>query len=278
MVPLCRLVAFSVASPVSPLSVSLASLIQIQLRLQIWSHRQIPIVIQVHFQVQIQVQIQINFRIHVQIQILAQMQVQIQFQVGIQLRTQMQMWFTFSFTFLSGFRFTFSWSCRRQLVQVVCRDLPNGGLGGTLLQRHVCPALAKVRAWIADHLIRNGHNLSSRAFLALARGLAHSCPSQQEQLQLRYFRVAQAVPFDPCWLSGFHCGRFPRPCQSLGWAFVVITRDGELVAAAYGAPPKWADTAQVAGSWVCKWRCSTCTFLRGCALIVIQCVWERNAR
>ena len=169
--PLCRLVAFSVASPVSPLSVSLASLIQIQLRLQIWSHRQIPIVIQVHFQVQIQVQIQINFRIHVQIQILAQMQVQIQFQVGIQLRTQMQMWFTFSFTFLSGFRFTFSWSCRRQLVQVVCRDLPNGGLGGTLLQRHVCPALAKVRAWIADHLIRNGHNLSSRAFLALARGL-----------------------------------------------------------------------------------------------------------
>ena len=51
-----------------------------------------------------------------------------------------------------------------------------GGLVGTLLHRRVCPALDKFRevhqpAWIADHLIRNGHNLSSRAFLALARGL-----------------------------------------------------------------------------------------------------------
>jgi hypothetical protein len=47
-------------------------------------------------------------------------------------------------------------------------------------------------------------------------------------------------------------GSLPKGCQSLGWAFVVIDADGELVAAAYGVPPEWVDTIQGAELWAVR--------------------------
>ena len=37
--------------------------------------------------------------------------------------------------------------------------------------------------------------------------------------------------------------------QALGWAFTIMTQDGEWVAAAHGLPPKWVDTIQGAELW-----------------------------
>ena len=41
-------------------------------------------------------------------------------------------------------------------------------------------------------------------------------------------------------------------CQSLGWAFVVVDDEGNLIAAAYGVPPAWVDTIQGAELWAVR--------------------------
>ena len=48
-----------------------------------------------------------------------------------------------------------------------------------------------------------------------------------------------------------------KGCQSLGWDFVVIDSDGELVAAAHGVPPEWIDIIQGAELWA-EGRASLC--------------------
>ena len=132
--------------------------------------------------------------------------------------------------------------------------MPDGGQPGTLLHRCVCPALDHVRekcmpSCIADFL-RPGHNLSAAVVLALIRGLffAPSIPHRNENRfdTFTWFKHSDDIPLG-CVIftdGSLLDGSLPKGCQSLGWAFVVIDADGELVAAAYGVPPEWVDTIQ----------------------------------
>jgi hypothetical protein len=40
--------------------------------------------------------------------------------------------------------------------------------------------------------------------------------------------------------------------QALGWAFIAIDDDGEILAAAFGVPPKWVDSIQGAELWAVR--------------------------
>ena len=155
----------------------------------------------------------------------------------------------------------------------LCRHFPGGDQVGTALHRHVCPALARFRElnqpqWLFDHLVRDGHQLTNGVRLALTRGLVpHLCaPVRDDHLFDSFWWHKR--PFHNHIPSGCLIftdgslidGKLEKPYQSLGWAFVVITSDGVLVAAAYGVPPKWVDTIQGAELWAVQMALQTVQF------------------
>ncbi len=145
----------------------------------------------------------------------------------------------------------------------LCRDLPSGGLPGTLLHRHVCPALCKFREqhmpkWLDGYLVMNGRNLDKTVRPALARGLfpAPFIPNRGEELFDTFVWVKQSVDV-PIGCIVFTDGslidsKLPSGCQSLGWSFLVINGSGDLIASANGVPPKWVDTIQGAELWAVR--------------------------
>ena len=104
--------------------------------------------------------------------------------------------------------------------------------------------------WIADHLAANGESLSSHVFLALTRGLyrAPVLPGRDPSLfgSFQWHTYCDDIPLG-CKVftdGSFLDGKLQSGCQSLGWAFVVVNSVGDLVAAAFGVPPRWIDTIQ----------------------------------
>ena len=43
--------------------------------------------------------------------------------------------------------------------------------------------------------------------------------------------------------------KLPKGWLALGWAFALVDDHGDLLAAAYGVPPRWVDTIQGAELW-----------------------------
>ncbi len=95
-------------------------------------------------------------------------------------------------------------------------------------------------------------------FLAVTRGLfpAPSLPCRDD-FEWESFHWHKFCRDIPCGCHVFTDrslldGRLPKGCQSLGWAFVVISKDGDFIASAYGVPPKWVDTIQGAELWAVR--------------------------
>jgi hypothetical protein len=109
--------------------------------------------------------------------------------------------------------------------------------------------------WIEDYLRLNGHSLNGAMVLALTRGLfpAPKLPARDDQSfdTCVWFKFARDIPVGCVVFTDGSLidGSLPRECQSLGWAFAVISSDGDLVAAAHGVPPRWVDTIQGAELW-----------------------------
>ena len=168
---------------------------------------------------------------------------------------------------VAGRQWTQARLAKAQLVESplcqLCLHLPGGGVPGTLLHRHVCPALAGFHEvhrpkWITDHLVMYGSKLNSSTLLALTRGLLHatSSPERDPRLFDTFIWVKRPltdlhIPED-CRIftdGSLQDGTMQRGCQSLGWSFVVINSDNVMIAAAYGVPPKWVTTIQGAELW-----------------------------
>ena len=154
----------------------------------------------------------------------------------------------------------------------LCRDMPNGSVPGTLLHRHVCPALRKFREeflpeWLSEYIRTNINDLSPVAFLALTRGLVPTpaLPSRSSACFDTFSWVQECRGDIPCQCTVFTDGslldnKLPTRCHALGWAFVVIDEDGSVLASARGVPPEYIDTIQGAELWAIKMALLHITF------------------
>ncbi len=115
-------------------------------------------------------------------------------------------------------------------------------------------------------------------FLALTRGLiaAPVLPQRDDGVFDTFFwhKFCSDIP-SGCLVftdGSLLDGRMQKGVQSLGWAFVIITRSGDLVAAAFGVPPKWVDTIQCAELWAVQMALSHVAFPENCTQIATQFV------
>ena len=157
---------------------------------------------------------------------------------------------------------------------LLCKDMIDGNVSGTLLHRWVCPALANFRfehlpKWIGDYLLMNGRSASqsSAVLLAFTRGLVR-LPEVVERRNdafdtFTWLKQAYSIP-SGCVIftdGSLLDGKLPEGHQALGWAFAVIGPEGDFIAAAYGVPPRWINTIQGAELWAVQMALSHVTFL-----------------
>ena len=110
------------------------------------------------------------------------------------------------------------------------------------------------------HAYLAGDRSLDRARLACIAMRSYSCtlrppqaPGRDDQLlgtfvwhtRVGELQLAARVFTDGSLLDG----ALGPQCLALGWAFVVIDDHDEVVAAAFGVPPRWVDTIQGAELW-----------------------------
>eukprot|EP00973_Karenia_brevis_P087305 12104536-Karenia_brevis.AAC.1 len=76
----------------------------------------------------------------------------------------------------------------------------------------------------------------------------HSKPAGDTPLNCRIFTDGSLL--DGRW----------KGCEALGWSYVVLDEDDNLISAAFGAPPKWVDSIQGAELWAVQVALATALF------------------
>ena len=153
---------------------------------------------------------------------------------------------------------------------------------GTLLHRLVCPVLARFRQehmpkWIQEHLENDGP-LSDCAFLAVTRGLFPAPPVPARGASgfdtFAWYQQCDVIPAG-CLVftdGSLLDGKMPRGCQSLGWAFVLMSPMGSFLAAASGVPRCGSRPSRAQSCGLCKLPSCMLPSLRKCTQIATQCV------
>ena len=130
----------------------------------------------------------------------------------------------------------------------------------------MCPALKSfvdkaMPQWMRPHLRGPAEQWSPLVRFGLTRGLCPALnPLDRPDDDFDTFRWFARPAASFCWKSDMPTGAkiFTDGSlidgawagyQSLGWAFVAINEHGEVLAAAYGVPPKWVDSIQGAELW-----------------------------
>ena len=141
----------------------------------------------------------------------------------------------------------------------LCVGCEDGDLG-THLHRFFCPTTKQqVRSltpsWIRDRLNTFNGSLSPVEHCALVRGMVAPLPIVPTRPDSDYWTIMwhtwQVIPAG-CSLytdGSLIDARLGLGLEALGWAFAAFDAGGNVVAAAYGVPPRDADTIQGAELW-----------------------------
>ena len=119
----------------------------------------------------------------------------------------------------------------------LCRGMTGGDQPGTLMHRHVCPALGRFHElhcpnWFRGFLARSGGVLSSTAHLAVTRCLCPSLsvPVRSDELfdTFTWVKTCHWIPAGciVCTDGSLFDSKLAVGCQSLGWAFAVTNGGG----------------------------------------------------